>query len=99
MYTTTSDLHAFWDSLLSARILSSDLMATYLETHYGFNETDGYGCGVYKRLDNSMFSIVGGDAGVGFDSMYSPREMLTINILSNLTNGDDGIRQVILEFL
>jgi CubicO group peptidase (beta-lactamase class C family) len=99
MYTTTSDLHAFWDSLFAARILSSDLTETYLETHYAFSETDGYGCGVYKRLDNSMFSIVGGDAGVGFDSMYSPRETLTINILSNFTNGDDGIRKVILESL
>lgn len=99
MYTTSEDLRAFWDSLFAGRILSDELTATYLETHHAFSETGGYGCGVYKRLDNSMFSIVGGDAGVGFDSRYLPHEKLTINILSNITNGDDGIGEVVLGFL
>lgn len=99
MYTTTDDLHAFWDSLFSYRILSEELTMTYLNTHYAINETDGYGCGIYKRLDGSMFSIEGGDAGVGFDSRYLLQERLTINILSNITNGENGIRDVVLGFL
>jgi CubicO group peptidase (beta-lactamase class C family) len=99
MYTTTDDLRAFWESLFSNRILSEELMETYLDTHWAFNETVGYGCGIYKRLDDSMFSIVGEDAGVGFDSRYLPRERLTINILSNITNGENGIRDVVLGFL
>jgi CubicO group peptidase (beta-lactamase class C family) len=99
MYTTTEDLQAFWDSLFSSRILSHELTETYLETHHAFSETDGYGCGIYKRLDNSMFSIVGGDAGVGFDSRYFPQEKLAINILSNITNGDEGISEVVLRYL
>ena len=94
MYTTTEDLRAFWDSLFSNRILSEELTETYLKTHCTFDHTDGYGCGLYKRLDDSMFSIVGGDAGVGFDSRYFPQERLTINILSNITNGEDGVREV-----
>jgi CubicO group peptidase (beta-lactamase class C family) len=96
MYTTTEELRAFWDSLLSNRILSKELTETYLKTHCTFDDTDGYGCGIYKRLDDSMFWIVGGDAGVGFDSRYLPRERLTINILSNITNGEDGLREVVL---
>jgi CubicO group peptidase (beta-lactamase class C family) len=99
MYTTTDDLRAFWDSLFSNRILSEELTMTYLNTHCAFNDTDGYGCGIYKRLDGSMFSIVGGDAGVGFDSRYLLQEKLTINILSNITNGENGIRDVVLGFL
>ena len=99
MYTTTDDLRAFWDSLFSNRILSEELTETYLNTHCAFNGTDGYGCGIYKRLDDSMFSIVGGDAGVGFDSRYLLQENLTINILSNITNGENGIRDVVLDFL
>jgi len=99
MYTTTDDLRAFWESLFSYRILSEELTDTFLRTHCTFNDTDGYGCGIYKRLDDSMFSIVGGDAGVGFDSRYFPQEKLTINILSNITNGEDGIRDVALGFL
>jgi CubicO group peptidase (beta-lactamase class C family) len=99
MYTTTDDLRAFWDSLFSNRILSEELTGIYLKTHCKFDDTDGYGCGIYKRLDDSMFSIVGSDAGVGFDSRYLVQDRLTINVLSNITNGEDRIRDVILEFL
>ncbi len=98
MYTTTDDLRSFWDSLFSYRILSEELTKTYLNTHHTFNDTNGFGCGIYKRLDNSMFSIEGGDAGVGFDSRYLVKEKLTINILSNITNGENRIRDVVLDF-
>jgi CubicO group peptidase (beta-lactamase class C family) len=98
MFTTTDDLRSFWDSFFSHRILSAELTETYLDTHCTFNDTNGYGCGIYKRLDDSMFSIVGGDAGVGFDSRYLVQEKLTINILSNITNGENRIRGVFLDF-
>jgi len=99
MYTTTDDLRSFWASLFSNRILSPELTEAYLNTHFKFNDTDGYGYGIYKLLDNSMFSIVGGDAGVGFDSRYFVQEKLTINILSNITNGENCIRDVVLGFI
>jgi CubicO group peptidase (beta-lactamase class C family) len=99
MYTTTDDLRAFWHSLFSNGILSKELTETYLSTHWAFDGTDGYGCGIYKRLDSSMFWIEGGDAGVGFDSRYLSKEKLTINILSNVTNGENAIRDVVLGFL
>jgi CubicO group peptidase (beta-lactamase class C family) len=99
MYTTTEDLRAFWDSLFSHRILSQELTESYLATHSTFNDDAGYGCGIYKRLDDSMFAIVGGDAGVGFDSRYVVQESVTINILSNVTNGENDIRDVVLDYL
>jgi CubicO group peptidase (beta-lactamase class C family) len=99
MYTTTDDLRVFWDSLFSNRILSAELTETYLSTHYTFSNTNGYGCGIYKRLDGSMFWIEGGDAGVGFDSSYLPHEKLAINIFSNVTNGENGMRDVVLGLL
>ncbi len=99
MYTTTDDLHAFWDSLLSNRILSAELTAIYLKTHWTFDATKGYGCGIYKHLDDSMFAVVGGDAGVGFDSRYRVPEELTLNILSNVTNGEEAMRDVLLGYL
>jgi hypothetical protein len=46
-----------------------------------------------------MFWIEGGDAGVGFDSSHLPQEKLTINILSNITNGETGLRDAVLGFL
>jgi CubicO group peptidase (beta-lactamase class C family) len=95
MYTTTDDLRAFWDSLFSYRILSEPLTMTYLKTHHAFNDAEGYGCGIYKRLDDRMFSIEGVDAGVGFDSRYLTQEKLTVNILSNITNGHQIILHTI----
>ncbi len=99
MYATTEDLRAFWESLFANRILSETLTETYLRTQVPFNGSSGYGCGMYKRLDDSLFSIEGGDAGVGFDSRYVVKERLTINILSNVTNGENGIRDFVREYV
>ena len=99
MYTTTDDLCAFWEGLFSNRILSVKLTQTYLSTHCTFDGTDGYGCGIYKRLDEGMFWIAGGDAGVGFESRYLPQYKVTANILSNITNGENGIRNIVMGFL
>ena len=99
MYTTAEDLCAFWDSLFSHKILSEELAGIYLDTHWGFDETRGYGCGLYKRLDDSMYWISGGDAGVGFYSGHIPGEGLTVSILSNITNGEGGMRNVVLSAL
>ncbi|MBE0431245.1 MAG: beta-lactamase family protein [Dehalococcoidia bacterium] len=99
MYTTTHDLRRLWDSLFSGRIVSRALTATYLKTHYRRDNTRGYGCGIYKRLDDSMFWIVGSDAGVGFESRYIVPERLTVNILSNITDGEDDMRDVLLNYL
>jgi CubicO group peptidase (beta-lactamase class C family) len=99
MFTTTDDLRAFWDSWFSCKILSAELTATYLRTHHQFNTTNGYGCGIYKRLDDSMFAIGGSDAGVGFYSRYVCSGKLTINILSNITDGEEAMRGVILSHL
>ncbi len=99
MYTTTTDLCAFWDGLFSNKILSKELTETYLKTHCKLNDKSGYSCGFYKRLDDSMFSLVGSDAGVGFDSRYLPQEKLVINILSNITDGEEDMRETILDYL
>jgi CubicO group peptidase (beta-lactamase class C family) len=99
MYTTTDDLRAFWGNLFSYRILSKELTTTYLKTHAVLDAAEGYGCGMFKRLDDSMFAIVGGDAGVGFTSWYLAQDRLTINILSNITNGDEEMKEVVLRHL
>jgi CubicO group peptidase (beta-lactamase class C family) len=98
MFTTTENLRSFWDSLFSYRILSEELTKIYLRTQHAFNDKMGYGCGIYKRLDGSMFSVVGSDAGVGFDSRHIVQENLTINILSNITDGERELRKVVLSY-
>jgi len=99
MYTNTYDLFSFWKQLSSYRILSKDLTEIFLKTQWKFNDEKGYGCGIYKKLDDSMFYIVGGDAGVGFDSRYLPEQKIIINIISNVTDGEEEIRSFILSKL
>jgi hypothetical protein len=45
-----------------------------------------------------MFAIEGGDAGVDFSSRFIVPENLTINILSNITSGEEEIRDVVLSY-
>jgi CubicO group peptidase (beta-lactamase class C family) len=97
MYTTTGDLQTFWDALLSNRILSESLTQTFLTTYSEITNDIGYGCGLYKKLDNSSFSIMGVDAGAGFYSRCSVEDKSIINILSNITYGEFGVKEIILD--
>lgn len=97
MYTTAADLNTFWKKLFSNEILSQKLTKVFLQTHHRFDDTNGYGCGIYKKLDDSAFSIVGGDAGVGFFSRYYVNRDTTISVLSNTTNGEEQIVKCIID--
>ncbi|GAB6088701.1 serine hydrolase domain-containing protein [Spirochaeta dissipatitropha] len=97
MYTTAGDLDKFWAAFTSFRILPAELTEYFLKQHVDFNESSGYGCGVYleSRGNGRVYSIVGGDAGVGFHSQYSPWQQLSIHILSNITNGEERMRELL----
>ena len=99
MYTTADDLCSFWNKLFSHKILSKELTKEFLKTHCKRNDVDGYGCGVFKKLDESAFSILGFDAGVGFFSRYIVRDGITISVLSNVTDGKVRMVKSILELL
>jgi len=99
MYTTALDMQAFWSSYMSFDILKRELTEKFLETQHRFDEVVGYGCGIYKYLDNSCYLIVGSDAGVGFTSHHYPASSLTITVLANRTDGEIGIRQKIQDLL
>jgi CubicO group peptidase (beta-lactamase class C family) len=97
VYTTISDLHKFWRALMSNKILSKQLTKSFLSPHVIVDEPIEYGYGVYISKYNGMdmYFIVGGDAGVGFDSRYIPEKELQITIISNTTDGEEKIRDVI----
>lgn len=99
MYTNTFDLCSFWEQLFSYKIISKELSEIFLKTQWEFNSEKGYGCGINKTLDNSMYYIIGGDAGVGFDSRYLPREKICLTIISNVTDGEEELRDIILSVL
>jgi CubicO group peptidase (beta-lactamase class C family) len=96
-YTTTYDLYNFWRALFSNKILSKQLTKAFLSPHVIVDDPIEYGYGVYISKYNGMdmFFIVGGDAGVGFDSRYIPEKEIQITIISNTTDGEEKIRDVI----
>lgn len=99
MYTTAGDLRLLWKNLFSYKILSEELTNFYLSTQTEINDQIGYGCGIYKTLDDGMYFIVGGDAGVGFDSRHIPSRSLTVTVVSNRTDGEEDIRNFLLNRL
>jgi hypothetical protein len=46
-----------------------------------------------------MFAIEGSDAGVGFDSRYFVQDGLTINVLSNITDGNEEMTELVLRWI
>ncbi|NEQ99828.1 MAG: beta-lactamase family protein [Cyanothece sp. SIO2G6] len=99
MYTNAQDLQHFWPQLMRGHLLGQELTHLFTKTYHQFNDRYGYGCGVYKRLDDSEFSIEGSDAGVGFFSGYCPDSGLVVSILSNRTDGTLNIAEKIKELL
>jgi CubicO group peptidase (beta-lactamase class C family) len=96
-YTTAIDLFKLWKAFFNNEILSRRLTKAFLTPHIIVDDPVEYGYGVYisKYSGMDMFFIVGGDAGVGFDSRYIPKKELQITIISNTTDGEEKIRDVI----
>ncbi len=96
-YTTVGDIKKLWKALFSNKILSKELTKAYLSPHIIIEEPVKYGYGIYisKFSGMDMYFFVGGDAGVGFDARYFPEKDLQITIISNKTDGEEKIRDVI----
>jgi CubicO group peptidase (beta-lactamase class C family) len=99
MFTTAQDLNNFWRNFMSGKIIGSDLLTQFKTTRYELDEKSGYGLGLYKHLDDSKFYIVGGDTGVGFYSGCMPNDDITISIISNVSDGEEEIRDFLSEEL
>ena len=97
LYTTSGNLKKFWKHLFSHKIISEHLLNEFISPQVKMWQGVDYGCGIYIRKVNNkqIYFIVGGDAGVGFNSKYLPAEDLIINILSNKTDGESEIAKII----
>lgn len=100
-YTTITDIQKLWRALLDYRILSEKLTGMFSIPHAIINDRVNYGYGMYimKYMEMDTLFFNGGDAGVGFDSRYIPEKELGFAIISNLTDGEEGIREVIFSHL
>ncbi len=99
MFTTATDMTAFWRALFSHKIISEQLLKDFCTKQIKFNDVVGYGLGVYisKIEDYDIFFTSGSDAGVGFDSSYIPKTDIVISICSNITDGEGIIRNTIYD--
>ena len=101
LYTTSGNLRKFWKHLFAFDIISERLLNEFITPHVRMWQIVDYGCGIYisKVNERQEYSIVGGDAGVGFNSKYIPADDLIINTLSNKTNGEEEIVSIINDYL
>lgn len=100
-YTTVSDIRKLWDALTGFRLLSPELTADYMTPHSFIWNRFNYGYGMYlmETFGRKTLAYFGGDAGVGFDTRYMPEEDLGFTIISNMTNGEEQVRPVIINNL
>jgi CubicO group peptidase (beta-lactamase class C family) len=100
-YTTTYDMHKFWQALLTNQILPQELTNLFTTPQTKLNESVDYGYGFYLSQINGkkMIFLVGEDAGASFRSRCVPEKELVITILSNKSDGEDVIREAMANFL
>lgn len=85
LYTCAQDLDILWRSVFAGRVLSENMLQSFLKPQVVRSEGKSYGLGVY-RLDtgrDTAFYAVGGDFGVDFFTAYYPSQKLTVSALGN----------------
>jgi CubicO group peptidase (beta-lactamase class C family) len=88
VYSTTADLHSFWEALHSGRIVSLDTVAQMLTPRSDWPaESRRYGLGFHLHATGSAAWLEGYDAGVSFTSLHDPSQQLTYTVISNWTDG------------
>jgi CubicO group peptidase (beta-lactamase class C family) len=92
-FTTAPDLATLWDAFWGYKILSKEMVETYIKP-YVKAETEGehkyYGHGIWiynEDGQNYEEYIIGCDAGVSFKSGVIRSKDLQITVISNTTDG------------
>ncbi|QVK17608.1 serine hydrolase [Mycoplasmatota bacterium] len=90
-FTTVSDLYLLWDAFLNYKILSKDLVESYIKPYIkaeseGENLYYGYGIWIYNEKSVEEY-IVGCDAGVSFKSAIIREKDIVYTVISNTGNG------------
>lgn len=99
MYTNNPDIRSFWTSLLKGKILKEDTLQHFLMPQNECYPGCHYSLGLYLPGPGTgdTLMMVGGDAGVGFNSCYRVKEGLTLTVLSNKTDGAEAMFYKLVE--
>jgi CubicO group peptidase (beta-lactamase class C family) len=88
VYTTAADVSAFWEALLSGRIVSPAHVAEMTRPHSEWpEESRRYGLGFHLDATGDAMWLEGYDAGVSFASLHQPSSSLTYTVISNWSDG------------
>lgn len=92
-FTTIGDLYILWEALLINKILSKDLVDSYIKPYVkaeseGKDTYYGHGIWVYEEKGKPVEEyIVGCDAGISFKSAIIREKEITYTVISNTGNG------------
>ena len=98
MFTTVADVNRCWHTFMQREILSAELTKSFVGTQVDFDGSYGYGLGIWKDLGKNILYLVGSDAGVGFHSRYGIESMRVSTIISNRTDGEEPLLDLLKEF-
>lgn len=88
IYSTAGDLSAFWDALLTGRIVSSERLAEMVRPRSDWPaESRRYGLGFHLHATGDGVWLEGYDAGVSFTSLHQPTSAITYTVISNWSDG------------
>jgi len=101
LYTCAADIDKLWRAIFSHKILSKDMLDTFLKSHIEIESgSESYGLGVYHYHNENKLAhfAVGGDSGVGFFTAYYPNSKTIATGFSN-TGWIDGTYDLISKLL
>ncbi|HEY2879796.1 serine hydrolase domain-containing protein [Nocardioides sp.] len=88
IYTTASDLHAFWEALFAGRIVGADTVREMVRPRSDLpEESKRYGLGFHLHATGDEVWLEGYDAGVSFASSHTPSTATTVTVMSNWSDG------------
>lgn len=100
MFTTVDDVHRFWTSLTSGRIVSGELVdALTAPRHFDEEEHMRSAMGVWRHPTSPAWILDGMDAGVSFHSAHDPERDLTGTVMSSTADGAWAIAEWLRESL
>jgi CubicO group peptidase (beta-lactamase class C family) len=88
VYSTASDLSAFWAALFAGRIVSPAQLAEMVRPRSDWpEESRRYGLGFHLHPTGDGIFLEGHDAGVSFASVHQPTSATTYTVISNWSEG------------
>ncbi len=98
LYSTASDVHAFWQALFAGAIVPLDWVNEMVRPRSHIPaEPSRYGLGFWLDATGDGVFIEGCDSGVSFRSVHDRRTDLTATVLSNTTDGAWPIARLLRE--